>query len=263
MTAVDPHDHEENPNKRVYRSYVSSGAFGTISEGPADLTPRLPYLRRLVGRFFPADKQSAILDLGCGDGGLFSVAQDLGYRQLTGIDLSAEQVQIAHARGLSQIQQAEIIPFLQRKAPGTFDLVVTFDVLEHLTKKELMLVIGEVHRILKDGGRWIIHVPNGQSPFFGRIRYGDFTHELAFTQRSLASVLRVGGFSSIDCFEDQPTPHGVISLVRLVLWKIIRNALRIYIMVETGERGNDLVFSQNFLAIAQKNASSIESNLSG
>jgi SAM-dependent methyltransferase len=256
MTSDELHRHEENPNLRIYRSYVSSGAFGTFSEGPPDLRPRLPYLRRLVRKFFPIDKQSSILDLGCGDGGLLSVAQDLGYRRVTGVDLSPEQVQIARARGLPEIHQAEIIPFLSKQEPDTFDLVVTFDVLEHLSKKELMVVIGEVQRILRKGGRWIIHVPNGQSPFFGRIRYGDFTHELAFTQRSLSSVLRVGRFSAIECFEDQPTPHGVTSLVRFILWKILRNFLRLYIMIETGERGNDLVFSQNFLAVAQKEAPS-------
>jgi SAM-dependent methyltransferase len=183
---------------------------------------------------------------------VLSVALDLGYRHISGVDLSGEQVTIARARGLSPIHQAEIIPYLFEQEPDTFDLVVTFDVIEHLTKKELMTVIEEVHRILKTGGRWIIHVPNGQSPFFGRIRYGDFTHELAFTQRSLASVLRVGKFSAIECFEDQPTPHGVTSLVRFILWKLLRNFLRLYIMIETGERGGDLIFSQNFLAVAQK-----------
>jgi SAM-dependent methyltransferase len=243
---------DENPNMAVYRSYVSSGAFGTSVEGTPDLGPRLPYLKRLVRKFFPADRQSSILDLGCGDGGLLRVAQDSGYQRLRGVDLSLEQVRIARARGLSHIDQAEIIPFLLQQEPGMFDLVVTFDVIEHLTKKELMTVIGEVHRILKKGGRWIIHVPNGQSPFFGRIRYGDFTHELAFTQRSLASVLRVGGFSAIESFEDQPIPHGLVSLVRFILWKILRNLLRLYIIIESGERGGDLVFSQNFLAIAEK-----------
>lgn len=245
-------DDLEDPNRIVYRSYVSSGAFGTISENPPDLGPRLPYLRRLIRKFFPTDKQSSVLDLGCGDGGLLFAAQELGYRQLIGVDLSPEQVKVARARELTQIHHAEIIPFLSKQEPDTFDLVVTFDVIEHLTKKELMVVIGQVHRILRNGGRWIIHVPNGQSPFFGRIRYGDFTHEIAFTQRSLASVLRVGRFSAIECFEDQPTPHGLTSLVRFILWKLLRNFLRLYIMIETGERGNDLVFSQNFLAVAQK-----------
>jgi SAM-dependent methyltransferase len=243
---------DESPNMRVYRSYVSSGAFGTISQAPASLSPRLPYLKRMIQKLFPIDRRAAILDLGCGDGGLLRVAQDLGYQQLTGIDLSAEQVAIARARGLSQIHQEAIIPFLSKQQPESFDLVVAFDVIEHLTKKELMSVMGEVHRVLRKQGRWIVHVPNGQSPFFGRIRYGDFTHELAFTQRSLASVLRVGNFTAIECFEDQPTPHGITSLVRFVLWKILRNIMRLCIMIETGEWGHDLILSQNFLAIAQK-----------
>lgn len=241
---------DENPNLVMYRSYVSSGAFGTTSTN--DLAPRRPYLTKLVGRLFPSDRQAAILDLGCGDGGLLSVARDAGYRQITGVDLSAEQIQIARARGLTDIHQAEIIPFLETRNDGSFDVIIAFDVIEHLTKRELLTVIGETYRVLRPGGRWIIHAPNGQSPFFGRIRYGDFTHELAFTQKSLSALLRVGKFVKIQCFEDQPIPHGATSLVRFILWKLLRNIWRFFIMVETGERGNDLILSQNFLAIAIK-----------
>ena len=43
-------------------------------------------------------------------------------------------------------------------------------------------------RALKPGGRWILHTANAESPFYGRVRYGDITHEQAFTQsRSTSS----------------------------------------------------------------------------
>jgi len=254
MTAAGAPPPDDDPNRRIYRSYVSSGARVAIPQDGSEVGPRAPYLKRLVRNLFPADRQARVLDLGCGDGALLFVAQQAGYRQITGVDLSPEQVEIARSRGLPRIEEAEIMPFLAAQPAQSYDLVIAFDVIEHLSKPELMAVMGEIHRVLRDGGRWIIHVPNAQSPFFGRIRYGDFTHEMAFTQRSLASVLRVTGFAAIECFEDQPTAHGLVSLIRLMLWKILINGLRLYIMIESGERGDDLIFSQNLLAIASKPA---------
>jgi SAM-dependent methyltransferase len=73
---------------------------------------------------------------------------------------------------------------LNERPAGSLDAVIAFDVLEHFGRDELIPLVDAVHRVLRPGGRWIIHVPNGESPFFGSIRYGDLTHELAFTRQS-------------------------------------------------------------------------------
>jgi hypothetical protein len=129
--------------------------------------------------------------------------------------------------------------------------VVAFDVIEHLHKDELIDVVDEVRRVLKAGGRWIIHVPNGASPFGGISRYGDLTHELSFTPESITQLLFASGFRSVACFEDAPIAHGMKSTLRLVLWKLLRQALLFWLMVETGVRA-PTVLSQNMLAVAVK-----------
>jgi len=98
----------------------------------------------------------------------------------------------------------------------------------------------------------IIHAPNGASPFGGRIRYGDFTHELAFTQESLRQVARVCGFSQVWCYEDQPVPHGLKSGLRWLLWKCLRGVLRGYLAVETGSLDPGVILTQNLFCIAVK-----------
>ncbi len=84
------------------------------------------------------------------------------------------------------------------------------------------------------------------------IRYGDLTHELAFTRDSMSQLLLASGYSSVRCFEDEPVPHGVKSAVRWLLWKGIRAGLRLYAAAETGETGRDAVFTRNLLAVAVK-----------
>jgi hypothetical protein len=106
-------------------------------------------------------------------------------------------------------------------------------------------------RILKPGGRWLIHVPNGASPFSGAALYNDFTHELAFTVESMTQLMLSSGFSGVEFYEDTPVVHGLKSWVRLVLWKLIRQALRFYLTVETGA-ANQPVLTQNFITVAVK-----------
>lgn len=132
------------------------------------------------------------------------------------------------------------------------DAVVSFDVVEHFRKDELLSFVDEVRRVLRPGGRWIIHTVNGESPFFGRIRYGDFTHEMAFTRESMSQLLLSSGFERVQCFEDTPVPHGVKSSVRWLLWKGIRGGLRLWLAVETGDSGRSAIFTQNLLAVATK-----------
>jgi SAM-dependent methyltransferase len=134
------------------------------------------------------------------------------------------------------------------------EVVVAFDFIVHFTKPELTTVIDEVHRVLKPGGRWIIHVSNGESPFGSRIFFGDFTHELAFTRQSLAQVLLSSGFTQVSCYEDRPVPHGFKSLGRSVLWTVIRASLLFYLAVKTGSFDRKAIFSQNLLAVAVRGA---------
>jgi len=236
---------------RLYEHYVSSQQ----ARPPADLSglaARAPYLERLIRRHFPSDRDAAVLDLGCGYGGLLHVARAAGYTQLRGIDISTEQVEAARRLGIEGVTQGDLLPSLEAIAPASLDVVCAFDVLEHFGKDEMLPLVDSVHRVLRPGGRWIVHVPNGESPFFGAIRYGDLTHEVAFTRRSIAQLLLASGFRDVHCHEDEPVPHGLTSSLRWLLWKLLRSTLRFYVAVETGESGRGAVLTQNLLAIAIK-----------
>lgn len=235
--------------KRIYESYVSSGASKLHPEMIRDLAPRMPYLTHIIRTHFPADRHSSILDIGCGYGALLHAARQEGYRNCRGIDASVEQVKTAHDLGIADVSQVDMTSFLQEQPSDSFDVVIAFDVVEHLTKKEVCWLIDQVHRILKRNGRWIIHVPNAESPFFGRIRYGDFTHELAFTCGSLTALLKSSHFNNVQCFEDTPIVHGVKSLLRFVLWKALRMMMKCYLLAEKGE-AEACIFTQNLLAVA-------------
>jgi 2-polyprenyl-3-methyl-5-hydroxy-6-metoxy-1,4-benzoquinol methylase len=209
-------------------------------------------LKAIIKAHFPQDRAARVLDLGCGHGAFLHFIQSAGYHQSEGIDRSPEQVAEAERLGVSDVRLGDLIETLRSAQDDSYDVVIAFDVIEHFKKEELLPFIDEVQRVLKPGGRWIIHAPNGESPFAGRMYFWDFTHELAFTRTSIAQLLRASGFTNVRSFEDAPVPHGLKSTARWMLWKGIRSALMFYIAVETGFVDKDAIFSQNFLTVATK-----------
>ncbi|MCL1926180.1 MAG: class I SAM-dependent methyltransferase [Syntrophorhabdaceae bacterium] len=206
----------------------------------------------MIRNHFPADRNASILDLGCGHGALIHFARLAGYKNIRGVDGSPEQVAAAKRLGIEGVEEADLSVFLSKQQAESVDLVIAFDVIEHFTKDELLGFVDHVCRVLKRNGRWIIHTVNGESPFFGCVRYGDLTHELVFTRKSIHQLLLSSGFFNVRCFEDAPIPHGVKSAARWGLWKAIRSVLRLYIAAETGDAGNGGIFTQNFLVVAEK-----------
>lgn len=234
-----------------YNHYASTKTLLTkdASVRATHLTCRKPFLMYIIKKHFPSQLTAKIIDLGCGDGALLFFAKKMGYKHLVGYDVSDEQIDLSRSIGVCAYKN-EATPALQALSNDSVDVLIAFDVVEHMTKTEVVEFSRGVHRVLKSGGKWIIHTLNAESPFFGRIRYGDFTHENGFTNASIRQLLTIVGFQTIDCYEDAPVVHGVKSTLRFLLWKIIRNIYRFCLAAETGE-GNG-IFSQNFLVVARK-----------
>lgn len=234
---------------RLYERYRSNQS----AINPDDeRTQRAPYIRRLISTHFPSDKDARILDLGCGSGTLLYFLRQMGYKNISGIDSSPEQVEQARQLGFANVSHADAFTFLETVADDSYEAVAAFDIIEHLTKSELLHLADEIYRTLGPGGVWIIHAPNAEGFLGSRVRYADLTHEQAFTPASVEQLARAAGFRSSECFEDAPIAHGPKSLARLIVWKAGRGLLRLFFMAETGDTGRNAIFSQNLLALARK-----------
>ncbi|MDP2296018.1 MAG: class I SAM-dependent methyltransferase [Pseudolabrys sp.] len=235
--------------ERIYSSYNTGRKKAVAPNDLGGLEPRLPELRRMIRASLDGNRDSEILDLGCGYGAFLHALRQLGYKNARGVDGSMEQVEAAAQLGIAGVEYGHIMPTLAETKTSSLDTVVTFDVIEHFKKDELIALVDEVRRVLKEGGRWIIHIPNAEGPFSSRIRYSDFTHELAFTRVSIDQLLRASGFVDVKCMEDGPTVRGVRSAIRYCLWRAIRVVLLGYLAIETGSFDRNAIFSQNFLAV--------------
>lgn len=230
--------------KRVYKEYE----FGNnIVE---DLASRQHYLKWLIDKSIPFDKNTKIFELGCGNGILLKYLQSSGYKFCSGVDVSPSQVMASQKQGIV-VEQADLIDSLKSKKSKSIDVIIAFDVIEHLSKNELLDLADEVFRVLSENGRWIIHCPNGDSPFFSVVRYGDWTHEQVFTDTSLRQLARVVGFGKVQSFEDKIIVHGAISLIRSLLWKCCKKLIQFIYLIETGNSGNG-VYTRNILSVIFK-----------
>ena len=238
--------------ERIYPKYGTSLKKSQAPLNISGLKPRSSFMKHIIFQFFPKDRKSKILDLGCGYGALIYFAKELGYTDIIGIDGSPEQIEASRSLGIDNVELGDLKVYLESIEESTLDCIITFDVLEHFSKDELQPIIDDIYRVLKQGGNWIIHTINAESPFFGRIRYGDYTHEMSFTKNSISQILISSGFEQVNCYEDKPIPHGIKSTIRSFLWKGIHILLQIYILIETGSKEDDLIFTQNFLTVCYK-----------
>src|SRR5918997_502567 len=98
---------------------------------------------------------NAVLDAGCGVGYGTALLADHGPARLVGVDVSAEA--LTHAPGdRAELVEADVreLPF----EPDSFDLVVCFEVIEHVEEQER--VLDELRRVLRPGGTLLVSSPN-------------------------------------------------------------------------------------------------------
>ena len=237
---------------QVYEGYVHHRTVSNAPDNIEGLRSRSYQLKRLITEHFPTDRKSPILEVGCGHGALMHFALELGYLNVRGVDGSSDQVAQARKLGIEGVEAGDAMVTLRAQQTASLAAVVAYDIIEHFDKQSVFDFARETYRVLRPSGRWILHTVNGSSPFHGDVRYGDITHELAFTRHSMGQLLTTSGFAQMRFYEDVPTVHGISSAFRWLGWRVIRAALRLWDVIETGDSGRDAVYSRNFIIVAVK-----------
>ncbi len=149
---------------------------------------------------------STVLDLGPGPGTLGQYLQSVLACTVDGVELMAEQVELAKpyyrqllCADLSSLRLAEHF------SGASYDYIVCADVLEHLAEPGQVLT--QLAALLRPDGKLLISIPNiAYVGFFSDLLTGDFayrveglldaTHLRFFTRRSLHAFLRQHGFAA-------------------------------------------------------------------
>ena len=157
--------------QRIYGRYVEAATASLAPDTLAGLAPRRAYLSGLIAEHFPADRNAAILELGCGHGAILWAAARAGYTQLAGVDASPEQVAAAQRLNIPGVRLGDLMETLAAAPDASLDAVVLFDLFHYFPPEQQAAIADAAQRVLKPGGRWIVHVPNGEALFGARMRY--------------------------------------------------------------------------------------------
>lgn len=146
----------------------------------------------------PADHNLTILDLGCGQGQVLYHLHKSGYVNVTGVDQSSSQLDIAkkHLPDSVHLHLEDAETFLTSKS-GQYDVIILFDVIEHITKERIPGFLEAIVGALTDGGVMVVRTPNMASPLGVYSLHINFTHEIGFTESSLRQLLQAAGFEEI------------------------------------------------------------------
>ncbi len=115
--------------------------------------------------------QSRVLEIGFGNGAFLAYGNKRQW-EVHGTEINPELVRRAQESGFRAVETGDLQAFSDKY----FDLVVAFDVLEHIPREKLASFLTEIKRVMKDGAVFIARFPNGDSPIGMPYQHGDPTH---------------------------------------------------------------------------------------
>lgn len=170
--------------------------------------------------YLPEDKNCNILDIGPGKGEMLMTLSSFGFANIEAVDISQSIVDYVKNLNFKCTLSTDIVAFLQDKKKY-YSLVTMCDVVEHISKDEILRIITTIYNSLKENGILIVQIPNMQSIVAPIFMYDDFTHEAGYTERSLIQMLRMCGFSSVECFGFEFLDNGIKSKIHFFLRSIL------------------------------------------
>jgi SAM-dependent methyltransferase/uncharacterized protein YbaR (Trm112 family) len=143
-----------------YVAELIIGTHGNLYRHLARGLPRYP-----IPRFpLPPGNGERLLDIGCNWGRWSIAAARAGYR-VVGIDPSFEAI-VAAGRIARQLGvEVEYVVADARRLPfpdSAFDVVFSYGVLQHFSKADVAVAVGEIARTLEPGGTSWVQMPNSR-----------------------------------------------------------------------------------------------------
>tara|TARA_B110000238_G_C16124600_1_gene438647 strand:- start:1489 stop:2244 length:756 start_codon:yes stop_codon:yes gene_type:complete len=118
-----------------------------------------------------SNKSLKVLEIGFGNGGFLAYAREQKWC-IEGVEVNTKLLEQGKSAKFSVHQG----PSLDQLEPGQYDLVVAFDVLEHISQDEIEEFLIAIKRVLKTSGCFLARFPNGDSPLGLIAQNGDVSH---------------------------------------------------------------------------------------
>ncbi len=198
----------------------------------------------------PKNKTVSILDIGCGIGSLLAALKANGYNTVKGIDVSPEQVELAHALGVKEVILGNLNDYIKEQKE-VFDVITGMDIIEHFSKDELSELILNLKGLLKAGGMLIFRTPNMDSPLSSVFSYGDFTHECLLNKSSALQLMKSCGYPLSEVLPSMLKLNNPLKeMLRKLLWwgTVVNLKIQLFSSARTW---HNVVFTPNIIIIGR------------
>lgn len=237
---------------KIYESYVSTG-YGDINKRISTERIVISYTHNYM-RHLGDNKQKRILEIGCGMGHFQEFLRRSGFANTIAIDIGPEQIDYCKEHIDGEFILVKDSNKYLASNQQTYDIIVMNDVIEHFTKSETLAILDSIRQAMRPGGRLILRTPNMAAFFAAASRYGDFTHENGFTERSARQVLAASGFYKVRCYPERSYIQSPLMRLAFSILSTLRlGILRAFAYLERPGDRYPTIFSKNIIIVADIN----------
>jgi 2-polyprenyl-3-methyl-5-hydroxy-6-metoxy-1,4-benzoquinol methylase len=204
------------------RFFQEKGYFDLRNSKITDSLTSEAKLPSYILNILPEHKNSPILDIGCGFGGLLLELRKLGYTNIHGVDINDEAIAYCSSIGMDVKKIDSIGEYSNSHTSEKYELIIMTHVIEHIKKDAVIDTLLTIRSLLKDNGALYLTTPNAQARSGAYWAYEDFTHDFIFTSGSLYYVLKAAGFTTVAFLDKDNIENSKFKLLKKLFLAIYK-----------------------------------------
>jgi hypothetical protein len=140
-----------------------------------------------------------ILEIGFGNGELLGYFRTHGH-EVIGVEIN--EILVGRANKSGYVAYAGAVWSISELQRETFDLIVAFSVVEHMSYEKLNAFFLWTRQHLNHGGKLYLQFPEGASPFGLAGQNGDFTHVTSLTRAKIEALCDTSNMELLSYSDD-------------------------------------------------------------
>lgn len=190
-------------NSYDYDLLIPPGYYDEIHEKGHGIQSKWHHIKfKHVAEHIPPN--ASVLDIGCGSGTF--IGNYLQSNIALGIDISPMQIDFANQKyGSKEHRFVTGSPVNMKFKDCSFDVISTIEMIEHISRKQVICLFKKAFSLLKPGGRLLITTPNYLSMWpllqmiVNRVTSVSYGHQHInrYHAKKLRSDLKIAGFEKI------------------------------------------------------------------
>ncbi|EKD74627.1 MAG: cyclopropane-fatty-acyl-phospholipid [uncultured bacterium] len=198
----------------------------------------------------PTVSSPRVLEIGFGNGAFLGwcLGKSVHYIGIEAIPILRDRAQQKGVEVFSDINDLDFEIF-----KNSFDLIVAFNVIEHIEQKDLPEFFLKIRSLLKSAAYFIARFPNGDSPFGRMNQHGDLTHVTTLGRHKLFQLAMMAEFEVIRVAAPKLLlQRGLMKKIKRMAGNILRFCIEKPIRFLYFDN-QEVVFSADYIAVLKKN----------